>query len=125
MPWRTYAGIIAGVTDNSETGAGAVINNCTVSGTIYNKSVDWSQNGGITAYCYNSMILNCGAQVDITSISTGGTALAGGIVGQDGFAIVANNYARGASMPRPVSTPPPSAASPACRPVWPATTTPT
>ena len=75
---RTYAGIIAGVTDNSETGAGAVINNCTVSGTIYNKSVDWSQNGGITAYCYNSMILNCGAQVDITSISTGGTALAGG-----------------------------------------------
>jgi len=92
---RTYAGIIAGVTDNSETGAGAVINNCTVSGTIYNKSVDWSQNGGITAYCYNSMILNCGAQVDITSISTGGTALAGGIVGQDGFAIVANNYARG------------------------------
>lgn len=41
------------------------------------------------------MILNCGAQVDITSISTGGTALAGGIVGQDGFAIVANNYARG------------------------------
>ena len=62
---------------------------------IYNKSVDWSQNGGITAYCYNSMILNCGAQVDITSISTGGTALAGGIVGQDGFAIVANNYARG------------------------------
>ena len=92
---RTYAGIIAGVTDNSETGAGAVINNCAVSGTIYNKSVDWSQNGGITAYCYNSMILNCGAQVDITSISTGGTALAGGIVGQDGFAIVANNYARG------------------------------
>ncbi len=92
---RTYAGIIAGVTDNSETGAGAVINNCAVSGTIYNKSVDWSQNGGITAYCYNSMILNCGAQVDITSVSTGGTALAGGIVGQDGFAIVANNYASG------------------------------
>lgn len=43
--YRTYAGIIAGVVDKTETGCGSIINNCTVSGTIYNQAQDWSQIG--------------------------------------------------------------------------------
>ena len=31
---RIYAGIVAGVMDKSETGAGALITNCAVSGTV-------------------------------------------------------------------------------------------
>lgn len=59
--YRTYAGIIAGVVDKTETGCGSIINNCTVSGTIYNQAQDWSQIGGIAGYCFDSIIINCGA----------------------------------------------------------------
>lgn len=93
--YRTYAGIIAGVVDKTETGCGSIINNCTVSGTIYNQAQDWSQIGGIAGYCFDSIIINCGAAVDLTVVSTNSSAFAGGIVGIDGFAIVANSYAIG------------------------------
>ena len=41
------------------------------------------------------MILNCSAHVDLTTVSVSGSALAGGIVGLDGFSILANSYAMG------------------------------
>ena len=44
---------------------------------------------------YDSVILNCSAHVDLTTVSVSGSALAGGIVGLDGFSIVANSYAMG------------------------------
>ena len=44
---------------------------------------------------YDSVILNCSAHVDLTTVSVSGSALAGGIVGLDGFSILANSYAMG------------------------------
>ena len=44
---------------------------------------------------YYSMMLNCSAHVDLTTVSVSGSALAGGIVGLDGFSILANSYAMG------------------------------
>ena len=92
---RIYAGIVAGVMDKSETGAGALITNCAVSGTVSASSKDWSTVGGIVGQSYDSVILNCSAHVDLTTVSVSGSALAGGIVGLDGFSILANSYAMG------------------------------
>ena len=39
--------------------------------------------------------MNCSAHVDLTTVSVSGSALAGGIVGLDGFSILANSYAMG------------------------------
>lgn len=58
---RIYAGIVAGVMDKSETGAGALITNCAVSGTVSASSKDWSTVGGIVGQSYDSVILNCSA----------------------------------------------------------------
>ena len=79
--------------DKSETGAGALITNCAVSGTVSASSKDWSTVGGIVGQSYDSVILNCSAHVDLTTVSVSGSALAGGIVGLDGFSILANSYA--------------------------------
>lgn len=81
--------------DKSETGAGALITNCAVSGTVSASSKDWSTVGGIVGQSYDSVILNCSAHVDLTTVSVSGSALAGGIVGLDGFSILANSYAMG------------------------------
>lgn len=90
----TYAGIIAGVLDDS-TGGGVLVTNCAVSGEVNNKTAHQCYAAGIAGYITNGIILNCGADVNVKGASTGNFVYAGGIVGLDGHSIVANSYAFG------------------------------
>ena len=90
-----YGGIIAAVVDNSQTGGGCLINNCTVSGSVSVSTMNQSYAGGIAGYTWHSIVTNCGANVNLTTASSGNTAYGGGLVALDGFSIIANSYALG------------------------------
>ena len=90
-----YGGIIAAVVDNSQTGGGCLINNCTVSGSVSVSTPNQSYAGGIAGYTWHSITVNCGADVNLTTASSGNTAYGGGLVALDGFSIIANSYALG------------------------------
>ena len=90
-----YGGIITAVADNRETGGGSLIDNCTVSGSVSVSTPNQSYAGGIAGYIWHSIIINCGADVNLTTASSGNTAYGGGLVALDGFAIIANSYALG------------------------------
>ena len=91
----TYGGIIAAVVDNRQTGGGCLINNCTVSGSVSVSTMNQSYAGGIAGYTWHSITVNCGADVNLTTASSGNTAYGGGLVALDGFSIIANSYALG------------------------------
>lgn len=91
---RVYAGLVAAVMDSS-SGTGALVDHCAVSGRIETQSGSWNDCGGIAGYCWESVISNCGADVEITASSTGSSVDAGGLVGMNGFAGLLNNYALG------------------------------
>ena len=90
---RVYVGLIAAAVN--EGGQAAVINNCSVSGEIYASSNSWCMVGGISANCYDSIISNCAADVDIVAESPSSSVDAGCLVGIDGFAGLLNNMATG------------------------------
>ena len=91
----TYGGIITAVADNRETGGGSLIDNCTVSGSVSVTTPDQSYAGGIAGYTWYSIVINCGADVALTTESSGNTAYGGGLVALDGFSVIANSYALG------------------------------
>lgn len=93
---RAYAGILVAAIDNeNDKELGTWIDNCSVSGKIYNISSEWCYCGGIAGYSYNSAISNCRADVEIEGSSGARYVDAGSIVGMMGWSAIFNNYGQG------------------------------
>ena len=94
-----YAGGIAGVMDSDAKGYnGAVVDGCTVKGSI-TVTAETGNNfvGGISAYVYKGAIINCKTDVDAScTVKTGGSfGETGGIAALVNRGLVANCYTLG------------------------------
>ncbi len=92
-----YAGGIAAVTSSGSTGyLGAVIDNCSVSGTISLTSSGNNFVGGIVGMQIRGAIINCATDMALScTVNNSYIAEVGGLVGLNNRGLIANSYALG------------------------------
>ena len=94
------AGYVSNSDDTEEQLTGALVDNCTVSGSIdvalVGNSFTQTYVGGISSYLYKGAIINCVSDVDITLSDEGGFwTIAGGLVGMVNRGMLANSISHG------------------------------